>query len=54
MGLTPLNLGDWEALYKVPYAKVWEIANMFNMVKKRPSNQNIDGLREYRKRKAAS
>jgi hypothetical protein len=54
MGLTPLNLGDWEALYKVPYARVWEIANMFNMVKKRPSNQNVDGLREYRKRKAAS
>jgi|TARA_A100001515_G_scaffold143148_1_gene143602 hypothetical protein len=54
MGLTPWSCGDYEAIYKVPYDKVWEIAKMFNMVKKRPSNQNVDGLREYRRKKAAS
>ena len=52
--LTPWSCGDYEAIYKVPYDKVWEIAKMFNMVKKRPSNQNVDGLREYRRKKAAS
>ena len=54
MGLIPWTEGDYEAIYKVPYDKVWEIAKMFNMVKKRPSNQNVDGLREYRRKKAVS
>ena len=54
MGLTPWSCGEYEAIYKVPDDKVWEIAKMFNMVKKRPSNQNVDGLREYRRKKAAS
>jgi hypothetical protein len=33
----------------VPYSKVWEIAKAFNMVKKRPSNQNMDGLNRWRR-----
>ena len=54
MGLIPWTEGDYEAIYKVPYDKVWKIAKMFNMVKKRPSNQNVDGLRKYREAKTSS
>ena len=48
MGLTPLTRGDYEATYKVPYSKIWEVAKFFNMVKKRPSNQNVEGLKRFR------
>ena len=54
MGLIPYTSGDYEAIYKVPYDKVWEIAKMFNMVKKKPSNQNVDGLRKFREAKNTS
>jgi len=54
MGLTPLLRGDYEAAYKVPYSKVWEVAKFFNMVKKRPSNQNMDGLKRFRENNIAS
>lgn len=50
LGLTPLVRGDYEATYKVPYSRVWEVAKMFNMVKKRPSNQNVEGLKKYREK----
>jgi len=54
MGLTPLLRSDYEAAYKVPYSKVWEVAKFFNMVKKRPSNQNMDGLKRFRENNIAS
>jgi hypothetical protein len=52
MGFTPYVRGDYEALYKVSYNKAWKVANMFNMVMKRPSNQNIDGLKNFRHKQA--
>jgi len=50
MGFTPLVRGDYEATYKVPYSRVWEIARMFRMVKKMPSNQNMSGINEWREK----
>ena len=49
MGLYPWREGDFEAIFKVPYSKVWEVAKAFNMVKKQPSNQNMSGLNNFRK-----
>jgi hypothetical protein len=54
MGLTPLIRGDYEATYKVPYSKIWEVAKFFNMVKKKPSNQNVEGLKRFRENISAS
>jgi hypothetical protein len=48
MGLNPTQEGDLEVIFRVPYSKVWKIAKAFNMVKKRPSNQNMDGLNKWR------
>ena len=48
MGLYPWREGDFEACFKIPYSRVWEVAKAFNMVKKRPSNQNMSGLSNWR------
>jgi hypothetical protein len=32
----------------VPYSKIWEVAKFFNMIKKKPSNQNVEGLKRFR------
>ena len=44
MGFTPHQEGDFDACFKIPYSKVWQVAKAFHMVKKSPSNQNISGL----------
>lgn len=48
LGLTLLKEGDIEAVFKVPYSKVWGVAKEFKMVKKLPSNQNLEGLVNHR------
>ena len=51
MGLNPYQEGDFEACFKIPYSRVWEIAKAFSMVKKQPSNQNVYGLKKWREQK---
>jgi hypothetical protein len=48
LGLTLLKEGDIEAVFKVPYSKAWSIAKELKMVKKLPSNQNLEGLVNHR------
>lgn len=48
LGLTLWREGDYEAIFKVPYDRIWEVAKAFSMVKKAPSNQNISGLANWR------
>ena len=48
LGFYPWKEGDFEALFKISYSRAWEVANMFGMVKKRPSNQNMTGLNNWR------
>jgi hypothetical protein len=51
MGFYPLREGDFEAIFKIPYSRAWEVAKEFGMVKKKPSNQNMSGLNNWRKQK---
>lgn len=48
LGLTLIQEGDLEAVFKVPYNQLWRVAKELKMVKKSPSNQNLSGLTQYR------
>ena len=50
MGLDVLNRGDYEASFKIPYARVMAIAKTFSMIKRKVSDKSILKLKEWREK----